>query len=201
MWTPHQKELWDRKKINDEHTWEWYTNFVGQRMQHNYWEYNIIGQILDSEANPQIGGILEIGTGCGGLTMLLGLWGLRLGIPVATFEIKSSLYSPIEHVLENLEIEIYTMDCFSEAGKFSVEKFIKNNNPIYLICDGGDKPKEIKAYANKLEKESLISGHDWETEVFPEDIEPFMEREGFEPWKKEQWTEKNTEFATWKKVR
>lgn len=199
MWDKHQKELWDRKKINDSETWEWYTNFVGQRMQHNYWEYNIVGQTMLE--NPQIKGIVEIGTGCGGLTMLLGLWGVRCNIPVITYETIHALYQPVEHVLEKLDVQIYNKDCFDKHDQAFIEQYIELNNPVYLVCDGGDKQKEIKTYAPLVAKGGLVSGHDWECEIFPKEIIPFMESQGFAPWHQEQWTAKNAQFATWKKVK
>jgi hypothetical protein len=195
--TPYQQSLWGRKKINDRDTWEWYTNFVGQRMQHNYWEYNVIGETMME--NPQIKGILEIGTGCGGVTMLLGLWGIRYSIPVVTYETVRALYLPVEHVLDKLDVQIINQDCFDPHEKAFIEDFIKHNDPIYLVCDGGNKEKEIKTYAPLLGKEGLVSGHDWECEILSKNIEPFLLKKGFEPWKQHQWTEKNMQFATWKR--
>jgi len=193
VWDKHQSELWARKKINDDKTWEWYTNFVGQRMQHNYWEYNIVGQTLMD--NPQIRGIVEIGTGCGGLTMLLGLWGVRLGIPVVTVETVHALYKPIEKVLDKLGVEVYNKDCFIEPMPTIIYDFIADFDPVYLVCDGGDKPKELITFGPSVGEGGLVSAHDWECEVLPSDIKPLYDV-GFVPWKEEQWTEKNVQFIT-----
>ena len=42
-----------------EHGLPWHTTFIGQLMQHNYWLYNIVDQVMLN--NPQIKSIVEIG--------------------------------------------------------------------------------------------------------------------------------------------
>jgi predicted O-methyltransferase YrrM len=183
------------KQKNNENAWEWHTDFVGQRMQSNYWEYHIIGTIIRD--NPQITKICELGTGGGTLTMLLGLWGIKLGIPVLSVDINSELSKPVKSVFDALHITFLTGDIFGKLQQ-DINSFInKQNKPAYLICDDGDKIKEVNIFAPMLNPLSLISAHDWTYEISEKDVKQVLLDNNYTSWKPQQWLEKNCQFATW----
>ncbi len=191
-------DLLNRRKMSGEDgTWPWYTNFVGQMMQHNYWQYDVIGRLLGE--NPQVRGILEIGTGNGALTVLLGCWGRRLGIPVATYDIDMGRSAPVRPVLSALGVSIHEEDCFSEESRKRIAGFLSDHAPVYLLCDGGDKPREMRTFGPLLSPGSLLSGHDWGLEITEKDITPLLETHGFSRWNPGAWMEKNVQFMTLKK--
>ena len=49
----------------------WYKTFLGQHQQHTYWLYKVIDDIITD--NPQLRRFVEIGTGAGALSVVLGL--------------------------------------------------------------------------------------------------------------------------------
>jgi hypothetical protein len=48
----------DSRTINSEKTLTWRNTFIGQYMQHNYWLYHILDDIIEN--NSQIKSIVEI---------------------------------------------------------------------------------------------------------------------------------------------
>ena len=53
--------------------------------------------------------------------------------------------------------EIYNLPFFIKNFQRSILK----NNKCLLLCDGGDKPKEIQIYSEYLQDGSYIMGHDY----------------------------------------
>jgi len=187
-WRP--PEIKALRAVNSDKSWSWNTRFIGVPMLHNYWQYHEMGRIL--ELNRHLNGIAEIGAWKGALSIYLGLWGIRLGIPVITFETDRQLLAPIEHILKRLSVRIYG-DCF-EGGR--IEEFIGQRGPIWLICDGGDKAREVRTFAPVLAPGSLISAHDWLYEIFPHDVEGL----GLTPYREDEWMAMNMGLATWRVV-
>jgi len=132
---------------------------------------------------------VEIGTGRGALTLVFGLWGLRLGIPVLTVDINPDLSKPIHHVFEKLGIKSVWED---EWETKEIEFFI-DGRKVYMYCDGGDKPRELNHWHDKLMSGSMISVHDWGVEIRPEDVPEVLI-----PHHPERWLNFNQLVATWK---
>ena len=191
--TPRCTALWARKTAPQGDDWPWYADFVGQRQQHNYWTYHIIGETLKS--NPQIRGIVEIGTGCGALTMLLGCWARRLNVPIMTWDVAPSQALPVRQVLDALQVQVCVGDCFEHEHSKKIEQFLAEVGPVYLLCDGGNKAKEMAHFGPGLHQGSLISGHDWECELDEGDIQGLLQH-GFSRYRPETWTERNVQLVT-----
>lgn len=79
--------------------WEYELDFVGQTAGHNPYIYHVISEVLK---HNEVSSIIEFGTQTGALTMYLGLWGLRLNIPVMSFDIEPNLHREIAKVLRSL---------------------------------------------------------------------------------------------------
>jgi hypothetical protein len=177
-----------------EHGLPWHTTFIGQLMQHNYWLYNIVDQVMLN--NPQIKSIVEIGTGRGALTTIFGLWGIKLNIPVLSIDI-AKLYD--ENILNKLNVTLLQQDEFSESTKEYILSFIQDK-PTWIYCDGALKMKEFTTYAPLIPSSSIISAHDlgtWEfsdTEALkiigPNIVDPYMP---------ELWNDLNVRLAIFKK--
>lgn len=170
--------------------WTYWGSFVGQEAGHNPYTYELISRIL---LKYKVHSIIEIGAQQGALTMYLGLWGLRLGVPVHTFEIHSALYEPVKHVLDTLKVGC-SGDCFSGEALDTIKK-VMDGKPTYLICDGGDKPKEFKVFAPMLPMGSLISVHDWGIEITEEDISVHKDI-GWKTIDQGEWRKHNVNLAT-----
>ncbi len=62
------------------------------------------------------------------------------------------------------------LDVFAEPEKVIPQTAIGSWEPLILLCDGGNKPRELKTFTPYLHPGSLVVVHDWLTEVYPEDV-------------------------------
>lgn len=166
----------------------WHHTFLGIYQQHIYWLYKVIDDILNE--NPQIEGIIEIGTGDGALSVFLAL---------ETFQrkykqfITNDIVEPenVERLFGLLDVEFIKGDCFKE-------EIIPINwdFPVLFFCDGGNKAKEFNFFVSKLKSDSIIAVHDWDREVFKENLDTNL----VEPIKKEEWNQSPDNILTsfWK---
>jgi len=183
----------ERKFINSANSWQWHTNFIGYHMQHSYYLYHIIDEIMTE--NPEIMGIVEIGTGSGALTTVLGLWGISRNIPVLSVDIKN-IHD--DKVFRALKITYIQLDEFSDYLISEVKRFINRvNGPILFICDGGNKIREFNFWAPLLKPNSIIAAHDWTTEIDYDSIASIASLH-CEPYKEYRWNEMNVQFVTFK---
>ena len=185
------------KHANSATSWTWHLTFVGQYMQHNYYEYYMLDDIIGN--NPQIKSIIEIGTGYGTLAIVLGLHGIKKSVPVFTVDINPNLSKPVWSIFNTLGIQFHNGDVFSNVV---IDKIISiiNNQPTYIICDGGNKPKEFNFWAPKIPVNSIISAHDWGVEISMNHIKDIVNKY-LTPYMPKRWTEMNIQFATFKKTR
>jgi len=180
---------WD---VTNDHALQWHTTFIGRRMQHNYWLYFIIDDILQ---NNDVKSIVEIGTGSGALTTVLGLWGLYKNIKVLSLDLMDYL-TGYKNVLNQLNVELLVTDEFSDITKNKILEFVDNKS-TYLYCDGGNKRQEFNTFVPSLPQDSIISIHDWTNEC---KLEHILETAGkyCEPYKEERWLEMNVQLATFR---
>jgi cephalosporin hydroxylase len=170
--------------------WEPWTRFVGQPAGHSPYVYQVISDIL---LRNEVSAIIEVGTMYGALTMYLGLWGLRLDVPVISFDIDQNLSEPVARVLDGLGVVRYEMDVFSERAVSIIQALA--TKPVYLICDGGDKPREVETFTPLLPIGSVISVHDWGDEIH--DIKADAKVHYFEA---DDWTAHGANMATIVKI-
>lgn len=173
--------------------------FVGQEMQHNFFTHHVISRVLT--ANPQVRSIIELGTGHGGLTLYLKLWAARLGVDVHTFDVH-------QYVMEDgampafvrLGIHCHVMDIFTDEAMQLIKSVIADE-PTYIVCDNGDKPREFATYAPVIPSGSVISAHDWGEagEIRPEDVSDVVAQHGLVQFEPEEGSKFSTAFGTWVK--
>jgi hypothetical protein len=185
------------KHTNSEKLWAWHTTFIGQYMQHNYWLYHMLDNIIEN--NLQIKSIVEIGTGHGALTTVLGLYGIKKNIPVFTVDIYPKLSQSVWSIFKALNVQHCDGNVFSNAVVSKMDSII-NGKPTYIICDGGNKPKEFNFWVPKMPIDSIISAHDWEVEISTNDIKDTVDKHLIQ-YMPERWNEMNVQFATFKKVK
>lgn len=171
--------------------WAYDLLFAGERAAHCPYIYHIISKIL---MYRKVYSIVEIGTQRGALTAYLGLWGARLDVPVLSLDIEYQLSMGLHPVFERLGVEFCDMDCFSPEGERAIFEVI-DNKPTYVICDGGDKKREFQHYAPKVPSGSMLSIHDWGTEV--KGVECPC---AFQPFEPDEWVKHDVRFATVEKL-
>lgn len=183
-----------RQARNDDKSWQWRLTFLGQRMGHNYYAYYMIDQIMIQ--NPQIKGIVEIGTAHGALTTVLGLWGVKLDIPVVSMDLNARLHD--KAIFKRLGVEFLACD---ENGEEATNRILKMcKYPVFIYCDGGNKPAEFNKWAPVIPPGSVIAAHDWGVEIGPEDAARCVGKYNLTPFMPDRWDKMNVQMAIWQKL-
>lgn len=146
-----QEEIKFRKEIS-----RWYQTFLGIRQSHTYWVYKVIDEILNE--NKQIGGIIEIGTGRGAMSILFGLECYeREYKPLLTYDFVRIKEPKLFNLLG---IKYIVRDCFHKESIREIREY-SADVPIFLMCDGGNKAKEFNTIIEYLKPGSILAAHDW----------------------------------------
>lgn len=177
--------------------------FAGQRAQHSFMLYHHISRfLLEHSKTNVLDGIVEIGTSMGALSIYLGLWGARLGVPVDTFDHSEFAFQP-EHnvdditakpIFDKLGIRLHRANVFTDDGQKEITELLLRRR-IYLFCDGGNKAREFRTFVPLLGSGSVVSTHDWPGEIKPEDVAATVSDLGLVPFEQETWGKIAT--ATW----
>jgi len=115
--------------------------------------------------NPQIKRIIELGTWHGGFSLYLWLQARVRNMWFMT-------YDSVDWNTPAYGIIPYTKkDIFAHAEEIGE---IISQVPTLLLCDNGNKAREIQTFAPYVTDNSIIFVHDWLDEIFPEDIPDYL---------------------------
>jgi SAM-dependent methyltransferase/glycosyltransferase involved in cell wall biosynthesis len=168
--------------------------FGGVDAQHAASTYTEIDMIL---AAGSIKRIIELGSARGALSMYLGLCGRRLGIPVYTVDFEPVMADATRRVLADLGVTVLRLNCLGEGpGRLAVRALV-SDVPVYLLCDNGNKQVEFSLYAQHLMPGSMVSVHDWLSEVGPQGVDGIVQKLQLQPFREQAWTQENLRMATW----
>ena len=183
------EELIALKHENSDMSWQWKRLFLGQRMQHSYYLWHELNHQFMNHLH--IKSAVEIGTGTGALTVLFGLFGKLANKRILTIDWEKSLSKRLHRLFDMLSISTIWGDEWDEYNIALIDEFIQKQ-PTYVFCDGGNKKEELRFWSQRIPAGSLISVHDWGTEIFPEDVP-----EGLTPYRPDFWNIMNILTATW----
>ena len=126
-------------------------------------------QMFDKFFNEnQFDFVIEIGTSFGGFSLYLYEQSIQHGWNFITYDyskFKNGIWSDRRRDLKNiwdgeLKFDFRVKDVFHQDTIDEISHIIKNNKCL-VLCDGGDKPKEIQIYSQYLQPGSYIMGHDY----------------------------------------
>jgi hypothetical protein len=101
--------------------------------------------------------IIELGTRSGGLTLFLAD---NSNVPVHSFEkFKNFLTKPVIKKLETKGVVLHFADALNSNAVPNLVK--KTTGRILLLCDNGDKVREVSQFAPVLKSNDVIMGHDY----------------------------------------
>lgn len=187
------EELQWRKKNDVSGDWAWGKEFAGITMASNYYTFHLMSKIMS--ANPQLRGIVELGTYTGSMSIYLGLEGIRKGIEVVTFDIIDLLSLESRTILDTLKVQRVVCNLFDPEVQRHMRMML-SRFPVYLIVDNGDKPREFKEFVPMLRAESIISVHDYGIEF--SDADWMVHKDKVEPYLKDEWAAHNVQLASFK---
>jgi len=130
-------------------------DFFGLRMQQSMLGMATLAELLNEEKPARV---IELGTGAGGLSLLLESWCLRHGADFATFDrVEPDRHVRLEPVDEKTPSHEWHLGSYwnLDPSVFDVE------GCTLLLCDGGDKPGEVRQYAPMLQTGDIIGAHDY----------------------------------------
>jgi len=161
-----------------------YTEFMKQPMQQQNGAMQIISDMI-SKTNPDH--IVEIGTGEGGLSIFLKI----ACSDFITYDTIDRIHN--KTLFKMLEIDFRVADVFEHESK--IAEFINKPGKTIVFCDGGDKPREFKTFAEKLKQGDIILGHDFSTdlkrwpwaEITENDMPDIIEKYMFNEMKRACW--------------
>jgi len=114
--------------------------------------------------NP-VDAIFEIGTWQGGFSWWLYAQSLARDIFFQTFD----AVQPDRNIPAFLRVDV-----FAEAKMLG--KRFRAFEPCVVFCDGGNKPRELRTFAQELrDPRSLLFAHDWGEEIGPDDVPDTVE--------------------------
>lgn len=123
-----------------------------------YWTDFFLWEALLNE-NEHLRAIVELGTWKGGFSLWLHAQAENRDMCFRTYDVIKPERQPPNFV----QIDIY-----AEAEE--IGKHLKKNAPLILLCDGGNKPRELRTFSMYLKPDSVIVVHDWGTEMLPGDV-------------------------------
>jgi predicted O-methyltransferase YrrM len=99
--------------------------------------------------------VIELGTLRGGLAICIAE---QCGNKFHTFDIVDKLTEKTKQILNDLNSSVYIQDIFKTNN---VKKIIKDVGRVLLLCDNGNKPKEVKIFSAFLKPNDVIMAHDY----------------------------------------
>lgn len=114
--------------------------------------------------HPDVAGIIEIGTWKGGFALYLGAQAAARGIGFFT----------CDAVVPDVIVPGFQrLDVFADPGRIE-EVADEMGGPVVLLCDGGNKPRELRTFPPLMPAGSIVVVHDWMTETLPSDVPDFL---------------------------
>jgi hypothetical protein len=140
--------------------------------RHTQQELAVLDAVIRS---VPFGLVVELGTGEAGGTYALS----RRETPVLSFDIKCPKLTAKQY--EALGPGVLFVGCSVLDNPERVFSLWQNRPwPVFVYCDNGNKPQEVKLFAPRLRPGDVIGCHDIGKELKPEDL--LLLTVGFTPW-------------------
>lgn len=110
--------------------------------------------------------IIELGTYSGGFITALAVHAAQIGARVITYD-RAKPDERLEKLARFLGVEFRTCDLYAAATELEIAALIALPGTSYVLCDGGDKPRELSTYAAYCKPGDVIAAHDYVTELGP----------------------------------
>ena len=105
--------------------------------------------------------VIEIGTFHGGLSLFLAFCSLVKNMKFFTFDIRMSGKTEVYQKIRQLGGTFEKLNILQPQGIERIRSLVTAPGRVMLLCDGGNKPKEIRTFAPFLKQGDVIMGHDY----------------------------------------
>jgi hypothetical protein len=119
--------------------------------------------------------VIEIGSYNGAFSIALGLHCCAINARMYTFDINewSEQFAPIGKALG---VTFQRASCWDIEAQ--IVRLIRADGPTFVLCDGGDKPRELATFARYLKPGDVIGAHDYNACAYQDPVPPQNEQ----PW-------------------
>jgi len=148
--------------------------------------------------NLDVRRVVDIGTGCGGLTLFFGANMLQRDGKVLSFDIEETQSAQARKDFEKLNIDFRKMNVFAHHTVKLVKEFIADERAL-VFCDNGNKGREFPLYARILKPGDFIMAHDWGVEISEGNLDEFIYA-NLEPYKQEEFDKEETYILSMRRI-
>ena len=151
------------EKINFTGVTNWYPAYPFYRL--NYYNDIQISQVLgiyllfNKDFLSQFSTIIEIGSYNGGLSSYL-FNTKSESTKFVSYDIDPSI-NDVVNKYNNTSIDFRIADCFEENTFKQIIDFIQSPGKTLMICDGGNKIRELSEFSKYLKRDDIIMVHDY----------------------------------------
>jgi len=118
--------------------------------------------------------IIELGTWSGAFITMLAVHASNLTprARVVTYDRHAGIQDPVKPLADLVGVEYRQVDdLFRHENEIGL--LVQRPGTTYLLCDGGDKPRELATFARYLKPGDLIAAHDYDVAgEHPERVNP-----------------------------
>lgn len=118
----------------------------------------------DQEGIPRHNAIVELGTLHGGFSLYLAAQADNRGMLFRTYDV----IAPQRAIPGFVRLDIF-------AKADAIGRYLSDYDPVIVLCDGGNKPRELRTFAPYLGPDSVIAVHDWGSEIFESDVPDYLD--------------------------
>lgn len=103
--------------------------------------------------------IIEIGSYNGAFATALGLHARAIGASITTYDINPQAQEIVE-IGQALGVRYRACDVWQALSEIAL--IIKHPGTTFILCDGGDKPRELDTFAGYAKPGDVIAAHDYD---------------------------------------
>lgn len=137
-----------------------------------------VGAIVRVIQEYGIRSVVEIGVEHGGLAAFLLAYGRHTGLSYLGIDITLNALHPAVGRSCLSQRDAWSADAVADVGHW----IATYPAPALIICDGGDKPRELKLYAPLLREGDILIGHDYHNEYVDDAIADVPARQVCTDW-------------------
>lgn len=138
--------------------------------------------------------IIEIGSYNGGFTTAIGVHAQQIGARVVSYDVAKAPHARLAALAQFLGIEFRTVDVWTLEKE--IGQLIAGPGVTFVLCDGGNKRRELATFAQYLKPGDVIAAHDYVSpgsvwwswsEIRTEDGAAAVASHDLEPWLQEHF--------------
>jgi hypothetical protein len=122
-----------------------------------FWAEFVLWEALLNER--PYNGIIELGTWQGGFSLYLAAQAEARGMFFRTYDVQP----PPSRIPGFVQVDLY-------AASDDVGEHMSKHDPVIVLCDGGNKPRELATFSRYVTDASTLVVHDWGTEMLEENV-------------------------------